>query len=128
MTGNWNRRAAILLLMGLGAAGTGLFPRPAAGEQVKIVKLLSDNLPLYEPDTMGELQTLSYAAAEKAFPIDAVMNDMGMYDAVIGGKKVWINPADVVTSTAAELDKRCHANAGSQASSSTARAFGSGCQ
>ena len=123
-----DRRAALLLLVGVGAAGAALVPGPAAGEQVSIVKLLSDTLPLYEPETMGEFRIMSFAAAEEAFPIDAVLNDMGMYTAVVDGKKVWINPADVVTSDAASLDRRCNANAGAEATSSSARAFGSGCQ
>ena len=126
MTGLWNRRTAILLLAGV--CGIGLVPLPAAGEQVVIEKLLSNDLPLYQPDTMAELNRLSASAAQKRFPLNAELNEMGMYNAVIDGKKVWINPADVVTSAAAELKERCHANAGTQATSTTARAFGSGCQ
>ncbi|WPZ34850.1 hypothetical protein T8K17_01630 [Thalassobaculum sp. OXR-137] len=126
MTGSWNRRTAILLLAGF--CGIGLAPLPAASEQVVIEKLLSNDLPLYQPETMAELNRLSAAAAQQRLPLDAQLNEMGMYDAVIDGKKVWINPADVVTSDAAALKERCHANAGTQASSSTARAFGSGCQ
>ena len=62
------------------------------------------------------------------FPIQASLNDMGMYDAEVGGKKYWINPADVVTSDADKLKERCFANADNQGKSSSARAFGSGCQ
>lgn len=125
MTGNWNRRAAILLLLG---TVMGLMPAPAAGEQVVISKLLSNDLPLYQPETMSEVKRLSASAASAKFPLPANLNDIGMYDATIDGTLYWINPADVVTNAAADLKERCHANAGTQASSSTARAFGSGCQ
>ena len=126
MTGHWNRRAAILLLMG--TVGVGLVPGSATGEQVMISKLLSNDLPLYQPETMSEIKRLSASAASAKFPLPASLNDIGMYDATIDGTLYWINPADVVTSAAADLKERCHANAATQASSSTARAFGSGCQ
>lgn len=126
MTRRRRHWTAFFLLAGL--VGILLTPALAASEQVVIEKLLSNDLPLYQPETMSEVKRMSASAAQAAFPIPATLNDIGMYDAEIGGTLYWINPADVVTSSAASLKERCHANAGTQASSSTARAFGSGCQ
>lgn len=118
-------RCVFLFLAAVGALWLHSLPA-AAGEPVQIVKLLSNDLPLYSPASMAEVKRLP--ASKVPLPVKASMNEMGMYDAVINGSKYWINPADVVTSAAAELEARCHANAENQGTSSSARAFGSGCQ
>jgi hypothetical protein len=118
-----NRRTLLTLAA---VCGLWFLSNPAVGGQVAIVKLLSNDLPLYDPETMAEVERLQ--GSQVTFPIMGSLNDMGMYDAMIRGKKYWINPADVVTEAADKLKQRCFASADNQGKSSSARAFGSGCQ
>lgn len=113
-------------LVVVGLFGAFLVSSTVTAGGVSVVGLLSNELPLYEPETLNELKRLRSDAVRSPIPVK--LNEIGMYEALIGGVRYWINPADVVTSDSKELQKRCMASAGKIGGSTSARAFGSGCQ